>query len=88
MGAYIRCCLCEYNSVDFTMKLFEVITEHLEEDKSVTTQRQYVTAEDNSLLTVTRHFEKHCEEYEEELKLVSYVADIVQHIPVNSDPFL
>lgn len=32
------------------------------------------------MLTVTKYFTNHCEQYEEELKSITYIADIVQHI--------
>ena len=62
------------------MKIFEVITEYIEEDNKITTQRQLVTCEDDDILTVTKYFSRECNELEQELKTVAYVADIVQHI--------
>lgn len=68
------------------MKLFEVVTEIPEEDGKIRTMRQYVTQEDNSLEAVAIYFQRHCEQFEEELKTVSYVADIVQHIKKEEKP--
>jgi len=62
-------------------KVFEVVMDTFPKDSNdVVTQRMLVTSEDNSLLDVTEHFTVHCEQFEMELKSVSYVADIVQHI--------
>ncbi|MCK5616810.1 hypothetical protein KAR91_83890 [Candidatus Pacearchaeota archaeon] len=63
------------------MKVFEVRTERCEPDsKNITESVQYVTSEEDTLLSVTEHFTKYCEEYEEDLKSVKEVVTIVQHI--------
>jgi len=64
------------------MKVFEVTTEHCEGDsKEITTTRQYVTSEDNTLLSVTEYFTRHCYEYEKDLIGIREVLVIVEHIP-------
>ena len=64
-----------------TTKVFEVITEYsLRDSKEVITERQYVTAEENTLKAVTDYFTSHCEEYEKDLKSVREVLVLVQHI--------
>ena len=63
------------------MKVFEVITEHCKGDsKEITTTRQYVTSEKNTLLSVTAYFTKHCLVYEKDLMSVREVLVIVEHI--------
>ena len=62
-----------------------MVTEYFDKDKKVITQTQYVTCEDDEILTVTRHFDRECYELDQELKSVAYVADIVQHIKVEED---
>ena len=63
------------------MKVFEVITEHCVDDsEEITTTRQYVTSEKNTLLSVTEYFTKHCYEYEKDLMSVREVLVIVEHI--------
>ena len=53
------------------MKVFEVTTEQCENDcKEITTTVQYVTSNDDNLLSVVEHFTKHCEEYEKWLLLL------------------
>ena len=61
-------------------KLFLVVTEFCGQDGEILEERLYVTAEDDSILTVTKYFKGHCEQYEKELKNVAEVATIVQHI--------
>lgn len=63
------------------MKLFEVITEHCPEDsKEIVQTVTYTTAEDNSIMTVTRHFTNHCMEYEKDLISVRELCSITVHI--------
>ena len=61
-------------------KLFLVVTEFCQQDGEIHEERLYVTTEDDSILTVTRYFKEHCEQYEKELKNVAEVATIAQHI--------
>ena len=68
------------------MKVFEVITEYCEGDsKEIHTMAQYVTSEENTLLSVTKHFTKHCEEYERDLKSVKEIVTITEHIKQLTD---
>jgi ribosomal protein S15P/S13E len=70
------------------MKVFEVISEYCPGDsKEVITERQYVTSEEDTLLSVTKYFTRHCEEYERDLKSVREVLIIVQHISESSDDY-
>ena len=62
------------------MKVFEVTTECVGDSKEVTTKRQYVTSEEDTLKSVTDHFTQQCFEYEENLVGVREVLTIVQHI--------
>lgn len=63
------------------MKVFEVTTEHCENDsKEITTTVQYVTSEEDTLMSVVDHFTRHCYEYEKSLIGVREVLVIVQHI--------
>ena len=63
------------------MKVFEVITEHCENDTDeIIKTVLYVTAESNSLMDVTDYFTRHCLEYEKDLIGVREVLTIVQHI--------
>ena len=62
------------------MKVFEVITEHENVDKEIVMATQYVTAKDDSLLSVVDYFTRYCYECEEELKSVREVLTIVQNI--------
>lgn len=63
------------------MKVFEVITEHYPSNSNeITTERQYVTSEDDSMKLVVDHFTRHCYEYEKELKSVREVITITQKI--------
>ena len=63
------------------MKVFEVITEFAVKDEhEITRETQYVTSEEDSILTVTEYFARHCFEYEKELISVREVITIVQHI--------
>ena len=63
------------------MNVLEVTTEHCEGDsKEITTTVHYVTSEKNTILSVTEHFTKHCDQYEIELKGVREVLAIVQHL--------
>jgi len=65
------------------MKLFEVITEHcVGDDPEIMTTVQYVTASNNSLESVAKHFTEHCYQYEKELKGVKEVLVITQNILV------
>lgn len=64
-----------------SVKVFEVATEFCRGDsKEITREVAYVTAEDDSLLTVTTHYTRHCFEYEKALKGVREVLTIVEHI--------
>lgn len=66
------------------MKLFEVVCEFNSREKDsneIITERQFVTAEDDVLKAVCDYFTEHCYQFGKELKTVSHVADIVQHIP-------
>lgn len=63
------------------MKVFEVTIEYCEgNSKKITTSRQYVTSQADTLKSVVDYFTKHCEQYEEELKGVQEVVTIAQHI--------
>ena len=63
------------------MKVFEVTSEYCIGDSTeVTTERQYVTSEDNTLKSVVDYFTRHCYEYDKELIGVREVLTIVQHI--------
>lgn len=61
-------------------KLFEVVTEFIGDENEIITQREYVTADNNSMKLVVDHFTQHCYEYDKELKRVTEVATITQHI--------
>ena len=64
-----------------SIKVFEVTTERCADDsKEIITTVQYVTTEDNCLLSVVSYFTQHCEEYELDLKGVRDVLNVVQHI--------
>ena len=66
------------------MKVFEVRTERCaDEDKEIIEHISYVTSERDTLLSVTEHFTRHCEEYELALKGVREVFTIVEHIKVD-----
>ena len=68
------------------MKVFEVITEHCEGDsKEITTTRQYVTSDDNTLKSVCDYFTTHCEQYEQDLISVRDILTIVQNIKTEDD---
>ena len=70
------------------MKVFEVTTEHCEADsKEITTTVQYVTSEENTIMSVVDHFTRHCYEYEKDLKGVREVLVIVQHLSKPSSTF-
>lgn len=63
------------------MKVFEVTTEYCPGDSNeVVTERLYVTAGDNDLANVARHYKVECYQFEKELIGVRYVLDIVNHI--------
>jgi len=63
------------------MKIFEVTTEHCKgDDNEIIKTVQYVTAEKNTLLSVTEYFTVHCEQYEKDLIGVREVLVIVEHI--------
>ena len=63
------------------MKVFEVRTERCKAgSKEIIEAVQYVTSEEDTLLSVIEYFTKYCEEYEEDLKGVREVLVIVQHI--------
>ena len=68
------------------MKVFEVVTEHCRENNKIETMRQYVTAENDSLQLVAQYFTAHCTQYDEELKSITEVATIVQHIKKDPAP--
>ena len=61
-------------------KVFEVLTER-DEGKEITRTSRYVTSERDSLIDVTEHFTRHCNEFEEELKSVREVLVITSHVP-------
>jgi ribosomal protein S15P/S13E len=65
------------------IKVFQVICEYTGDDGEVIEESQFVTHESNSLLGVTKHFTKHCDEFEKDLKSVRDVLNIVEHINVN-----
>ena len=68
------------------MKVFEVTSEYsVGNEKEITTERQYVTSEDNTLKSVVDYFTKHCYEYDKELIGVREVLTIVQHINIEWD---
>ena len=70
------------------MKVFEVTTEHCEDDsKEITTTVQYVTSEENTIMSVVDHFTRHCYEYEKDLKGVREVLVIVEHLSKPSSTF-
>lgn len=70
------------------MKVFEVITEHCEGDsKEITKTVQYVTSEENTLLSVVDHFTRECMEYEKDLIGVREVLVITQNIKPPACPF-
>ena len=63
------------------IKVFQVITESFKENSNELEEMiQYVTSEENTMLSVVEHFTTHCEQYEEDLKSVRDVLSIVQHI--------
>ncbi len=67
------------------MKVFEVRTESCEEDsKKITETVRFVTAEENTLLSVTDYFTTHCEQFDEDLKGVREVLVISQNIAIKS----
>jgi ribosomal protein S15P/S13E len=63
------------------MKVFEVVIEFCR-DKSQIIEKdvQYVTSEENTLLSVAEYFAQHCFEYEKDLISVREVLTVVQHI--------
>ena len=62
-------------------KVFEVTTEYfIGDSEELTTERQYVTSEDNTFKTVVDYFTRHCYEYEKELLSVREVLTICQHV--------
>jgi hypothetical protein len=61
------------------MKVFEVVCEYLKGDE-VIQSREFVTHEADSITSVTAYYGKHCSDYDKELKSVSEVLTIVQHI--------
>lgn len=66
---------------EIKMKVFEVVCEYcMKDSKEVTTERQYVTSEENTLKSVVDYFTKHCFEYEKDLIGVREVLTIVQNI--------
>jgi len=63
------------------MKVFEVTTEYcIGDEKEITREHTYVTAEDDSIQTVWRNYTEHCEQYEKELIGAREVLTIVHHI--------
>ncbi len=63
------------------MKVFEVIIEYsTDESKEVITERQYVTAENNTIKAVTDYFTENCRQLEKDLIGVREVLVIVQNI--------
>ena len=62
-------------------KVFQVITECCEEDKTITTMERYVTSDLDSLKSVTDYYTVHCVQLELELKSVREVLVISEHVP-------
>jgi len=66
------------------MKVFEVKTQRLAKDSNKLHDTvRYVTAADDSLLTVAKEYTEFCEQHEEELLSVREVITICHHIEVN-----
>jgi ribosomal protein S15P/S13E len=65
------------------MKVFEVVTEFCRRGQNeIEKEVQYVTSEDDNLLSVAESFTQHCFEYEKDLISVREVLTIVQHIKI------
>ena len=62
------------------MKVFEVMTEHLNDDDGVVETRQYVTHPLNCLLSVTEFYSRDCEELNMELKSVREVLVVCHQL--------
>ena len=62
------------------MKVFEVMTEHLNDDNEAIETRQYVTHPLNCLLSVTEFYSRYCEELNMELKSVREVLVICHQL--------
>ena len=63
------------------MKVFEVITEESNnETLEISTSRQYVTSEDNSLLSVTEYFTHQCSQLTMELTSVREILTVSNNI--------
>lgn len=68
------------------MKVFEVTTEFCRRGNTeIEREVQYVTSEQDTLLSVVSVFTRHCDEYEKELLGVRELLTITQHI--QNDPF-
>ena len=67
------------------MKVFQVISERIDEEGRVVDVERYVTATDNSLKTVCDWYTRHCDEYEENLKLVREVITVCHQIQIPED---
>ena len=64
------------------MKVFEVITETgNKENSNLVKTIQFVTSENNSMESVVRYYTKQCENYCLNLKSVSEIIIISNHIP-------
>ena len=68
------------------MRVFEVICEYPDQKSdAIITERQYVTAEQDTIKAVTDYFTEYCYQYEKELKSIGEVLIIVQHIPKSEE---
>lgn len=64
-------------------KVFEVVTEKLEEDEQgekIVKYYQYVTSEDDELLSVASYFTTFCEEYDFKLISIKELLTVTNHI--------
>ena len=63
------------------MKVFEVVTEFCRRGQNeIEKEVQYVTSEQDTLLSVVAAFTRHCDEYEKDLLSVRELLTITQHI--------
>jgi thioredoxin-related protein len=63
------------------MKVFEVIVFRTSDiSTEVTEERRFVTSEDDSLLSVVKHYTKYCEEFNRDLISVREVLNVVEHL--------
>lgn len=60
------------------MKIFEVRSEYMEENREITEQIQYVAGDD--IQQVCIHFVVECEQFERDLKSVRQVLTVVQDL--------